>query len=172
MVQINQSELDEINQTFKKLADVDKSKTMKEFVDYVYDKTIERVNKHTKTGAMLRAVFLHKQNDAYYIGVDKKIKYARAVHDGFEAFDIRPRKRKVIRFVGNDGNFVQFWGPKSKQQKYLIMKWKEEKGIKDRFIFKWPHHPGYKGDPFLTLALDDGLKKLPEFFNKLEKELK
>ena len=145
MVQINQSELDEINQTFKKLADVDKSKTMKEFVDYVYDKAIERADKHTKTGAMMKAVFLHKQGNAHYVGVDKKLApYALFVHWGTKPHLIKPNKRKALRWT--NGSVFSF--------------------------AKVIHHPGYKGDPFLTLALDDGLKKLPEFFNKLEKELK
>ena len=169
MVQINQSELDEINKTFKKLADVDKSKTMKEFVDYVYDKAIERADKHTKTGAMMKAVFLHKQGNAHYVGVDKKLApYALFVHWGTKPHLIKPNKRKALRWATQ--NTKQF----AKQSKKGVFKLYKV-GANKHFGFAFAkviHHPGYKGDPFLTLALDDGLKKLPEFFNKLEKELK
>jgi len=144
MVQINQSDLDEINKTFKKLADVDKSRTFKAFSSFVYNRAIDRADEHTKTGVMMKSIFLNKINNDYYIGADKKVApYALFVHWGTKPHAIKRDKRKALRWA--DGGVFRF--------------------------AKEVHHPGYKGDPFLTLALDDGIKKLPDFFDKLEKEL-
>jgi len=144
MIQINQSDLDEINKTFKKLADVDKSSTFKAFSSFVYNRAIDRADEHTKTGALIKSIFLKKRNGYYFVGVNRKIAhYGVFVHWGTKPRIIERDKRKALRWA--DGGVFRF--------------------------AKEVHHPGYKGDPFLTLALDDGIKKLSDFFDKLEKEL-
>ena len=144
MVKLNQSDLDEINKTFNKLSNIDKSPILAEFADYVYQRAHKRADAHTKTGAMIKALFITRKADTYTIGVDTRfVPYALFVHWGTKKHEIKPKKRQYLRW-SSGGKFV---------------------------FSKEVHHPGYKGDTFLTLALDDGLKKLPHFFERLIKDL-
>ena len=55
------------------------------------------------------------------------VTYARAVHDGSRAHDIRPKRRRSLRFVGASGGFV---------------------------FRRVVHHPGTAARPFMTQAIE------------------
>ncbi len=144
MIEINQRDLDEINKTFKKIADIDKHKAFKEFAQNTYEDAISKADDHTDTGVLIKSIFLKKERDGYTIGSDRAIApHAVFVHWGSKAHKIVHKNKQSLRFT--KGN---------------------------RFIFaKEVNHPGYKGDPFLLNALNDNIKRLPELFNRLTKDL-
>ena len=170
--------LKELQGLFKKLDKRTQKDVLVELTNITYDEAKKRIAKHHKTGKMEHNLYKKvKLSDMQAeIGVDndgmivewrgKKVNYAVFVHFGTKAHEIKPRKRKVLRFVGKNNRFYQFWGPKTKQEKAKILSWKEKKGIQDIFVFRWPRHPGYEGDPFLYDALDVAGKEVTKIFER------
>lgn len=84
--------------------------------------------RHTKTGDLVRSLKMRGiGTNRFEIYHDQRIApHARFVHWGTKPHIIRPKNKKVLRFVPRGGN---------------------------AFVFaKIVHHPGYKGDPYLVRA--------------------
>ena len=84
------------------------------------------VDKHTKTGALFQSVFSRKQSDgSFLVGNDlQRAPHAVFVHWGTKAHEIRPTKKKALRWASG-GEF---------------------------FFAKLVHHPGNKADPWVKRA--------------------
>ena len=97
------------------------AKTSQELYDYVE----LAADKHTKTGALFQSVFQKREGETFLIGNDlQRAPHAAFVHWGTRPHDIRPKRKKVLRWAS--GNY---------------------------FVFaKVVKHPGYKGDPWLKRA--------------------
>lgn len=150
-MQIKIEGLHELNQVFKKLDEVAKCNLLKELAKKSYDKAKENIKPHIKTGKMehnlYKRVSCKKQSAT--IGVKpeqtlvewrgKKISYAVFVHEGTRPHKIKLKKKKSLRWAG---------------------------ALK--FIFKDEiNHPGYKGDPFVTNAVEDSVKDVYQIFERL-----
>lgn len=100
-----------------------------ETAQQVFDNAREAASAHTKTGALVRSLKVKKLpgGDRYEVAHDLQVApHALFVHWGTRPHDIRPRNKKTLRWVGHNG-----------------------------FVFaQLVHHPGYKGDPYLTRARD------------------
>ena len=106
-----------------------------------------------RTGNLERAIIGKISSDGMrgFVTIDRtQAPYGVYVHQGYKAYDIVPRSKKVLRWVGvtQDG--------------------------KRGFVFaKRVHHPAYKGDPFLFNALDARTSYITNIFNnRVEAALK
>lgn len=95
----------------------------------------------SRTGTLERAV-QSEVTDGGFRGVvslnEGVADYGPCVHEGSRAHVIRPRNKRVLRWLGKGG-----------------------------FVFsKISHHPGYKGDPFLYDALDDNSAEIDKIFDE------
>jgi hypothetical protein len=108
-------------------------------------------DRHTKTGALVRSLKLKPQADGgWLMGHDLQMApHALFVHWGTRPHEIRARNKQALRFVWRDGLFHYWWGPKSPQEKAQILRWMRQKAPGSVAHFRWPHHPGYRGDPYL-----------------------
>lgn len=112
---------------------------VKKLAQRIYDLTERGADKHTKTGALFRSVYIRSTGDGgWVIGHDSQIApYASFVHWGTRPHVIKPKTKKALRWVGKGG-----------------------------FIFaKGVKHPGYKGDPWLIRAKDQGLKEFQKIID-------
>lgn len=91
-----------------------------------FDAAYAAADKHTKTGALIRSLKIKEDSPSKYtIYHDlQAAPHAVFVHWGTAAHEIKPVNKKILRWAGGDA-----------------------------FIFaRRVHHPGYKGDPYLTSA--------------------
>lgn len=100
----------------------------------IHELAFQGADKHTKTGALIRSLGHGPKRipGGWEIGHDlQAAKHALFVHWGSKPHVIKPKKRKSLRFAAGNG-----------------------------FIFaRFVHHPGYKGDPYLTRAADTALRE-------------
>lgn len=102
------------------------------FAQAIYDRAQAGADKHTKTGAMARSLFLRPVGAVgWEIGHDlQAARHALFVHWGTKPHVIKPKKKKKLRFVAG--------------------------GV---FAFaRQVNHPGYKGDPYLSRAADSAVR--------------
>lgn len=138
--------------------------TSEKLEDYVNTQTAPHTLNSARTrGSKAMASLEHSLGKTripggWEIGHDSRVSpYARFVHDGTPAHDIKPKPgsgKKAIRYA-RDGIFWFWFGPQeSKQQKAMIFQWVKKKypGGNTRVIFKWPHHPGSKPDKWMERA--------------------
>lgn len=143
--------LKEIHQS---LNDIDKNlhpAIIRDATEDAFQNVRKRAEKHYKTGNMENNISfkVRKTFGEVYIEdngmlVDykgKKINYATFVLYGTRPHDIKPDKKKALRF-SSVGDFV---------------------------FTKLVHHPGYKGDNFLHDGVQDTFKKLDNIINKVVK---
>jgi len=131
-----------VDETLRKLEEIgrnlDGEKLVRHATEYAYEQAKEGVKPHTKTGTMERNL-THRVRGAtgevFFLDsgmLRNGTNYALFVHFGTRPHDIRPTKRKALRW--------------------------EKNGV---FHFaKTVHHPGYKGDPFMERAADRTFAKL------------
>lgn len=102
------------------------------FAQHVYDSAQARADRHTKTGALVRSLYLRPYGDVgWEIGHDMQhAPYAVFVHWGTRPHRIAPKTRKVLRWPSG-GAFV---------------------------FARWVRHPGYNGDPWLLTATRDAIR--------------
>lgn len=94
----------------------------------------------SRTGNLERSITSIHSRDGLkgWVTIDRtQAPYGTYVHQGYGAFTIVPRNKKVLRWVQN-GEFV---------------------------FAKRVRHPGYKGDPFLFNALDASKDKVEKIFD-------
>jgi hypothetical protein len=117
--------------------------------------------KHTaKTGALGRSVYMRRAGDGWEISHDLQVApHAEFVHWGTgkygkagKPYQIRPKNKQALRYA-RDGVFWFWFGPKAKEEQVRIRAWVRKKsGDNARVVFRWPMHPGIKGDPWLVRA--------------------
>lgn len=103
----------------------------------------------SRTGNLERSITSIHSRDGLkgWVTIDRtRAPYGTYVHQGYKAFTIVPRYKKVLRWVGRDGKFV---------------------------FAKRVRHPGYKGDPFLFNALDAKKEYISNVFdNRVDAAIK
>lgn len=169
MIELNNRDKEQVLATLTSLENIDEAVAL--FAQAVYEDAVDKADEHTKSGAMVRSLYLHRIDDGFEMGADASIApYAVFVHWGTRAHEIKAKNKQALRFVWHDET-VWFWGEKTPQEKAKIMAWKKKQHIHDRFFFKWPHHPGYKGDPFFYDAIEESLPKLNRYFERFIDDL-
>ncbi len=108
---------------------------------------------HSRTGKMVSALERFRDGDAWVIRYNpQRAPYAIFVHWGTRPHEIRPRNKRALRYARN-GVFWFWFGPQGPDQRRAIKAWVErEAGPDARVMFRWPKHPGYKGDPWMVRA--------------------
>lgn len=131
MIQITPDGTAELRRRFAALVPDLQAKVLRAGAQRTHDVAQDGADSHTKTGALARSVRMGPIPGGYEIGHDRQMApHALFVHWGTRAHDIprrdRPRNKKVLRWPSGDG-----------------------------FAFaKFVHHPGYRGDPWMTRARD------------------
>ena len=127
-LEIEKGAIDKLNAKFARLSDLFKVRAIAKLADMVYEKADDLADEHTQTGEMIKSLYIRKKSAIdYEIGFDdEKAPYAKFVHFGSRAHEIKPRNRKFLRWAENA-----------------------------EFIFaRKVKHPGYEGDPFLYNAVE------------------
>ena len=170
MIELNKSDKEQVLATLDKLENIEEALAL--FAQAVYEDAVDKADMHTKSGAMVRSLYFRKVEDGFEMGADASIApYAVFVHWGSKPHEIKAKNKQALRFVWKDGRYVWFWGEKTPQEKAKIMAWKKKNYIHDRFFFKWPHHPGCKGDPFFYDALEENARDLNRYFERFIDDL-
>lgn len=148
MIELNLAGLDEVRDSFARLVPEVKGKVLRGLAQVAFDTAQRQVDTHTQTGALARSLRLQADGDGgWIIGHDQQhAPYAPFVHWGTRAHDIRPRKKKVLRWVGEKGAVTR-----NAQGRFVS-------GTK--FVFaRFVRHPGYAGDPWLVTAADEAVRQ-------------
>lgn len=157
-----------INAIFEHL-DADLDKALRKTNQKIFDETDKNIKPHNKSGALINALKQGTVKNGYWVGIDTQdAPHALFVHFPTKPHLIKPKRKKALRFAGKDGKFHYFFGPKTKQQQYLARKWVKEKAGGGIAHFKWPKHPGYKGDPFFYDAVESGMRYLDQQAQQLK----
>lgn len=135
MITITVTGQDGVNKELARVAEAPELAILK-LAERVFKLAHQGADRHTKTGALARSLGHgpKKIPGGWEIGHDlQQAPHAPFVHWGTKAHDIRPKNKKVLRFqIGNRNVFAKF-----------------------------VHHPGYKGDPWLTKAADQAMREFP-----------
>ena len=169
MIELNNRDKEQVLATLTSLENIDEAIAL--FAQAVYEDAKDKEEVHTKSGALYRSLYFIDVEDGFEMGADPSLApYAKLVHDGSPPHEIKAKNKQALRFIWH-GETVWFWGEKTPQEKAKIMAWKKKQHIHDRFFFKWPHHPGYKGDPFFYDAIEENLPKLNRYFERFIDDL-
>ncbi len=108
---------------------------------------------HSKSGRLVRSLERVQEGSGWVIRHDPQhAPHALFVHWGTRPHEIRPRNKRALRYARN-GIFWFWFGPQGPDQRRAIKAWVErEAGPDARVMFRWPKHPGYKGDPWMVRA--------------------
>jgi hypothetical protein len=105
----------------------------------IYDLSERGADKHTKTGALFRSIYIKSAPGGWEVGHDLQMApHAIFVHWGTKPHLIKPKTKKAPRWTA--GN-----------------RWAFAKVV---------HHPGYKGDPWLVTAANKALTEFPKMIAK------
>ena len=169
MIELTLEGLEQIRATFAKLAPETQRQVVRGLADVAFATAQDQVDTHTKTGALARSLRLQSDGDGgWLIGHDQQMApYAPFVHWGTWAHEIRARDKKALRFPHGD-TFWFFWGPKSPQERAIIMQWMKKKAPGGRAFFKWPHHTGYEGDAWLVKAADEAVRQFDAIVRRVQ----
>lgn len=169
MLTVDITGLGEISEAFAKLVPKVQAKSLTRLAKAVHDDVEQAIDRHTKEGELIQSLRWVKGRDAHYVFNDlQRAPHAEHVHWGTKPHLIKARNKKALRFVGKDGNFWMFFGPKLPQERALIAKWRDKKAPGTRLVFRWPMHPGYKGDPWFV----DAHRAAPQHFARIIQQLR
>jgi hypothetical protein len=119
-------------------------RVIREMSQIVYDSAQRAADAHTKTGALARSLVNKPVPNGRYVGHDlQAAPHAVFVHWGTRPHEIRPRRRKRLRWVSGD-----------------------------EFVFaRKVQHPGYKGDAYLVRAADEAVRAFDAIVRKAQLEV-
>lgn len=171
MIELRPEGLERIRADFARLVPETQTQVLRGLADVAFATARDQVDTHTKTGALARSL-KRPQSDGdggWIIGHDQQMApHAVFVHWGTRAHEIRAREKKALHYVGKDGVFHYWWGPKSPQERAIIMKWMKKKAPGGRAHFRWPHHPGYAGDAWLVKAADEAIRQFDAVVRRVQ----
>ncbi len=119
-------------------------RVIREMSQIIYDSAQRAADTHTKTGALARSLVNKPIPNGRYVGHDlQAAPHAVFVHWGTKPHEIRPRRRKVLRWPAGD-----------------------------EFVFaRKVRHPGYEGDAYLVRAADDAVRAFDAIVRKVQQEV-
>ena len=140
--------LAQVRVRFAALVPETQQQVLKGLAQVVFDTAQRQADTHTQTGAMARSLRLRPEGDSAWI-VDHDLQaapHALFVHWGNRPHVIKPKDRKMLRFVAGQGGGTHF--------------------VFARFV----KHPGYKGDPWLVQAADAAVKQFDAIVRRVNLE--
>lgn len=157
MIELNIEGLDAIRDTFKRLVPDVQQQVLKDLAQTAHTHAQSQVDIHTKTGALARSLFLKPDGEsAWIVGHNlQTAPHAVFLHWGTRAHVIKPRDKKVLRWVGEKGATTR-----NAQGRFVS-------GTK--FIFaRFVHHPGYKGHAYLVEAADEAVRQFDAIVRRVQ----
>jgi hypothetical protein len=134
MLEVIVPNLDNVRASFGRLTINLTEKLLKEATQTVFNVAQTEADKHTKTGAIARSLQVHSIHNGYEVKHDlQQAPHALFVHWGTKPHKIRPKYKKILRWVDASSNFV---------------------------FARSVNHPGYKGDPWMVRAKNEAIKKI------------
>lgn len=126
-ISVNVAGIDAVRANFARLNDALQNKALANTAVEIEQYITQQADTHSKTGQLVRSIDSRKVPVGYEIFHDlQHAPHAVFVHWGAKAHVIKPKDKKVLRWVAGD-----------------------------QFAFaKEVHHPGYKGDPWMKRAAD------------------
>ncbi len=120
------------------------------------------VGKGDNAGALRKSIQPYKMETKLRGMVEVTAPYAEAVHEGSRPHEIRPKTKKALAFeVGGHRGYVVSSSGKSY--------YKKQSG--SSVVVKHVHHPGYKGNPFMTRAVQKSMWEINRFFENAIKNI-
>ena len=140
--------LDQVRARFAALVPETQQQVLNGLAQVAFDTAQRQADTHTVTGAMARSLQLVPEGEsAWAIRHDlQHAPHALFVHWGTRAHVIKPKNRKMLRFVAGQGGGTHF--------------------VFARFV----KHPGYKGDPWLVQAADEAVKQFDAIVRRVNLE--
>ncbi len=144
MIEISILGAEEISRHLVAAPEKIQARVIREMSQIVYDSAQRGADAHTKTGAMARSLFNRAIPGGREIGHDlQAAPHAVFVHWGTKPHEIRPRRRKVLRWPAGDA-----------------------------FVFaRKVRHPGYEGDAYLVRAADEAVRAFDAIVRKAQQEV-
>ena len=141
MITVSVTGVEGVQQTLAKIVP-QSTKAVRELAQKIYELADQGADKHTKTGALRRSLYLRSlpNRSGWEIGHDRQMApHAVFVHWGTRPHVIRPKTKKLLRWATPFG------------------KWVSNKAV---------NHPGYKGDPWLIRAADQAVRSFDQIVAK------
>lgn len=134
MLRIEVAGVEEVSRHLFEVPKKVEAQVLRDMSQYIYDKAQAGADKHTKTGALLQSLYNRNIPGGREIGHDpQRAPHAVFVHWGTKPHVIKPKDKQSLRYPGR--KFYAGW-----------------------VFAKVVHHPGYKGDHWLTRAADDAVR--------------
>jgi hypothetical protein len=163
MITVSVTGVDGAQQTLAKIVP-QSTKAVRELAQRIHDLADAGADKHTKTGALRRSLYLRSIPGGWEIGHDRQMApHAVFVHWGTKPHVIKGKPvtpYKVYPKPPNKvlGGIFRRWYVK----KQKTLRW----SVGGKFIFaNEVHHPGYKGDPWLIRAADQAVREFDRIVN-------
>lgn len=119
------------------------SSVIRQMAQIAYDSAERGADAHTKTGAMRQSLFARAIPKGREVGHDlTRAPHALFVQFGTRPHVIEPNKKKALRWASG-GRF---------------------------FFAKRVHHPGYRGDAYLSRAADDAIRQFSAIVDRAMQE--
>ena len=144
MIEISILGADETSRRLLEAPEKIRKRVIREMSQIVYDSAQRGADAHTKTGALARSLYNRAIPGGREVGHDlQHAPHALFVHWGTRPHEIRPRRRKVLRWaVGNQFAFARkVW------------------------------HPGYRGDAWMVRAADDAVRQFDAIVRRAQQEV-
>ncbi|MDG4549962.1 MAG: hypothetical protein P9F19_11100 [Candidatus Contendobacter sp.] len=157
MIEVNPKGLERIRADFARLVPETQRQVVRGLADVAFATAQDQVDTHTKTGALARSLRLQSDGDGgWIIGHDQQMApHAVFVHWGTRPHEIRPKNKKVLRWVGEKGATTR-----NAQGRFVS-------GTK--FVFaRFVHHPGYAGDAWLVKAADEAVRQFDAVVRRVQ----
>lgn len=170
MIEINVQGLEAVRAAFARLVPETQTRALRGLADAAFAAAQRQVDTHTQTGALARSLRLRSDGDGGWI-IDhdqQQAPYAPFVHWRTRPHEIRARTKKALYYAGKDDRFHFWWGPKTPQERAIIMQWMKKKSPGSVAHFRWPMHPGYAGDAWLVKAADKAVRQFDAIVQRLE----
>ncbi|MDD5068486.1 MAG: hypothetical protein PHN89_02720 [Candidatus Pacebacteria bacterium] len=135
------------------------SKAIQSSLNTIRTKTIREapIGKGKNPGLLKRSVQPYRMESRLRGKIDVTAPYAEAVHQGSRPHEIRPKTKKALAFeIGGWRGYTTSSSGKSYYGK------KEGSNVVVRHV----HHPGYKGNPFFSRAIEKSLAEINRFFDR------
>lgn len=140
MIEISIEGQAQLRDSFARLVPELQDQVLRGGAQAAFDSAQGGADAHTRTGALARSLRLRSINDGFEVFHDRQMApHALFVHWGTRAHEIRPRRKKALRWVPAGGGVFAF--------------------------ARRVQHPGYEGDAWMLRARDaaiDTMQRLAE----------
>lgn len=179
MIEITLTGIPEIRDRLSTLLPEVQDKILRGGTQAAFNTAQDAADRHTRSGngqhsgtsgALARSLQMRPITGGYEVYHDLQMApHAKYVHWGTKPHDIKPKDRKALRFVWKGGVFHFWFGPQeTKWAKANIYRWMKEHAPGGVAHFSWPHHPGYKGDPWMIRARDEAKATMIQIFQSIK----